>query len=81
MGAAGRAGQDPADLPQHLQPNGVAYVSYNTFPGWHARAAIREMLCYHTERFDDPSDRIREARGLLTSWFARWAVTTPASTR
>jgi methyltransferase-like protein/SAM-dependent methyltransferase len=50
----------------HLHPSGVAYVSYNTFPGWHARAAIREMLCYHTERFDDPSDRIREARGLLT---------------
>jgi methyltransferase-like protein len=50
----------------HLHPNGVAYVSYNTFPGWHARAAIREMLCYHTERFDDLGDRIREARGLLT---------------
>ncbi len=50
----------------HLHPHGVAYVSYNTFPGWHARAAIREMLCYHTERFEDPSDRIREARGLLT---------------
>jgi methyltransferase-like protein len=50
----------------HLHPQGVAYLSYNTFPGWHARAAIREMLCYHTERFDDPGDRIREARGLLT---------------
>ncbi len=50
----------------HLHQNGVAYISYNTFPGWHARAAIREMLCYHTERFDDPDDRIREARGLLT---------------
>jgi methyltransferase-like protein/SAM-dependent methyltransferase len=49
----------------HLNPNGIAYVSYNTFPGWHARAAIREMLCYHTERFEDPADRIREARGLL----------------
>src|ERR1043165_5096540 len=24
----------------HLQAQGVAYVSYNTFPGWHARAAI-----------------------------------------
>lgn len=50
----------------HLSPSGVAYVSYNTFPGWHARAAVREMLCYHTERFDDPADRIREARGFLT---------------
>ena len=50
----------------HLQPQGVAYVSYNTFPGWHSRAAIREMLCYHTEQFDNPSERIREARAMLT---------------
>ena len=50
----------------HLNPQGVAYISYNTFPGWHARAAIREMLCYHTEKFEKPEDRIREARGLLT---------------
>ncbi len=50
----------------HLNPHGIAYISYNTFPGWHARAAVREMLCYHTQQFDDPNDRIREARGLLT---------------
>jgi methyltransferase-like protein/SAM-dependent methyltransferase len=50
---------------RHLSTNGVAYVSYNTLPGWHARGAIREMLWYHTERFDDPAQRIREARGLL----------------
>jgi methyltransferase-like protein/SAM-dependent methyltransferase len=50
----------------HLNPQGIAYISYNTFPGWHARAAVREMLCYHTQQFDDPNHRIREARGLLT---------------
>jgi SAM-dependent methyltransferase len=50
----------------HLSPQGIAYISYNTFPGWHTRAAVREMLCFHTQQFDDPSDRIREARGLLT---------------
>lgn len=50
---------------QNLSPRGVAYISYNTYPGWHARGAIREMLWYHTQRFDDPRDRIREARALL----------------
>jgi methyltransferase-like protein len=50
---------------RNLAANGVAYVSYNTFPGWHARGAIREMLCYHTERFSDPVERMREARKLL----------------
>ena len=50
---------------KHLAPQGVAYVSYNCLPGWHARGAIREMLWYHTERFTEPAERIREARGLL----------------
>src|SRR3954462_531886 len=49
----------------HLAPNGVAYVSYNCYPGWHARGAIREMLWYHTARFEDPVVRVRAARGLL----------------
>jgi methyltransferase-like protein/SAM-dependent methyltransferase len=50
---------------KNLSPQGVAYVSYNCYPGWHARGAIREMLWYHTARFSDSADRIREARGLL----------------
>jgi methyltransferase-like protein len=49
----------------NLASQGVAYVSYNCYPGWHARSAIREMLWYHTEQFDDPAVRIRAARGLL----------------
>ena len=50
---------------RNLSPRGVAYVSYNTYPGWHARGAVREMLWYHTQRFADPLTRIREARALL----------------
>lgn len=49
----------------NLAPHGVAYVSYNCLPGWHARGAIREMLWYHVARFTDPAQRVREARGLL----------------
>src|SRR5258706_2988573 len=50
---------------KHLAPQGVAYISYNCYPGWHARGAIREMLWYHTEQYDDPNVRVRAARGLL----------------
>jgi methyltransferase-like protein/SAM-dependent methyltransferase len=50
---------------QHLSPQGVAYISYNCYPGWHARAAIREMLWYHAERFADPVQKVSSARGLL----------------
>src|SRR5262249_14105371 len=48
-----------------LAPNGVAYVSYNTYPGWHMRGMIREMLRYHAFRFDAPEMRIGQARALL----------------
>ncbi len=27
-----------------LSPNGIAYVSYNTYPGWHARGMLRSMF-------------------------------------
>jgi methyltransferase-like protein/SAM-dependent methyltransferase len=50
---------------RHLAPHGVAYISYNALPGWHARGAIREMMWYHTSRFTEPTDRLQAARGLL----------------
>jgi SAM-dependent methyltransferase len=49
----------------NLMPQGIAYVSYNCYPGWHARGAAREMMCYRTGRFKDPRDRVREAREFL----------------
>jgi len=48
-----------------LNPNGVAYISYNTFPGWHMRAMVRDMMRYHASRFTTPKDRIQQARALL----------------
>lgn len=48
-----------------LQPNGVAFVSYNTLPGWHMRGMIRDMMLYHGRRFSDPRQQIAEARSLL----------------
>jgi methyltransferase-like protein/SAM-dependent methyltransferase len=50
---------------KHLAPNGVAYVSYNTYPGWHMRGMIRDMMRYHAMRFTSPQDRTRQARALL----------------
>jgi methyltransferase-like protein/2-polyprenyl-3-methyl-5-hydroxy-6-metoxy-1,4-benzoquinol methylase len=53
-------------ISQHcLQPNGVAYVSYNTLPGWHMRGMIRDMMLYHGRRFLDPRQQIAQARSLL----------------
>jgi SAM-dependent methyltransferase len=49
----------------HLSPHGVAYVSYNTYPGWHMRGMIRDMMGYHAKRFADPAQRVAQARALL----------------
>jgi len=50
---------------QNLDPNGVAYVSYNTYPGWRMRGMIRDMMCYRALKFDEPGDRLRQSRALL----------------
>ncbi len=49
-------------LAGNLSPGGVAYLSYNTFPGWRLRGLARELMIYHAGRYDRPSDRAREAR-------------------
>ncbi len=50
---------------QNLSANGVGYISYNTYPGWHMRGMIRHMMNYHVAQFDKPEVRIRQARALL----------------
>lgn len=50
---------------RNLAPNGVAYVSYNTYPGWHMLGAIREMMLYHTRDVSEPSMKAAQARALL----------------
>jgi methyltransferase-like protein len=50
---------------EHLSPNGVGHVSYNTYPGWHFRGMVRDMLVYHSSGFTDPATRIAAARAML----------------
>jgi methyltransferase-like protein/2-polyprenyl-3-methyl-5-hydroxy-6-metoxy-1,4-benzoquinol methylase len=50
---------------QNLSPNGLAFISYNVYPGWHMLATIREMMMYHTRNIDDPAERAAQARGVL----------------
>jgi methyltransferase-like protein/cyclopropane fatty-acyl-phospholipid synthase-like methyltransferase len=50
---------------KQLTPNGIAYISYNTYPGWHMRGMIRDMMRYHSARFNTPQLRTQQARALL----------------
>lgn len=48
-----------------LAPQGIAYVSYNTYPGWHSLDAMRRMMLYHTRGITHPAERARRATALL----------------
>jgi methyltransferase-like protein/trans-aconitate methyltransferase len=48
-----------------LKPQGIAYVSYNAYPGNHLRDLVRGMMRFHTSPFEDPIEKVGQARGLL----------------
>jgi len=50
---------------RNLSPRGIAYVSYNTYPGWYMLRSIREMMMYHASKFETPQERAGQARALL----------------
>ncbi len=50
---------------RNLAPNGVAYVSYNTYPGWYQRGMVRDMLGIHVGPFRDLHERVRQSRAFL----------------
>ncbi|MCI0463259.1 MAG: class I SAM-dependent methyltransferase [Gemmataceae bacterium] len=50
---------------ENLAPQGVAYISYNTYPGWHMRALLRGMLSFHARHFSDAPTRVRQSRAFL----------------
>ena len=49
----------------HLAPQGVAYISYNVYPGSHVRDAVRGMMRYHVRDIPDPGEKRRQATALL----------------
>jgi methyltransferase-like protein/SAM-dependent methyltransferase len=48
-----------------LSPQGVAYVSYNTYPGWRLKSVARDLMTYHSAKFDDPQEQVQQARSII----------------
>ncbi len=48
-----------------LSPQGIAFISYNAYPGRHVREMLREMMLYHTRGTTEPAERVRKARWFL----------------
>ena len=49
-----------------LHSNGIVYISYNTYPGWHMRQMVRDMMRYHAGQFTDAKEQLAQARALLS---------------
>jgi methyltransferase-like protein/2-polyprenyl-3-methyl-5-hydroxy-6-metoxy-1,4-benzoquinol methylase len=62
----------PADVRDHLMrlcaerltPRGVAYVSYNAYPGSHMRDMMRQMMMRHVRTATGPGQAVHEARSI-----------------
>lgn len=50
---------------KNLTEHGVAYISYNTLPGWNMIRTIRDMMLYHSNMFTNVGEKIQQSRLLL----------------
>jgi methyltransferase-like protein/cyclopropane fatty-acyl-phospholipid synthase-like methyltransferase len=48
-----------------LTPNGIAFISYNTLPGWNMINTIRDMMMFHSSIFDDTQNKLQQAKLFL----------------
>ncbi|HEY0079180.1 MAG TPA: class I SAM-dependent methyltransferase [Pyrinomonadaceae bacterium] len=49
----------------NLAPQGVAFISYNAYPGGYARQMLRDMMLFHVRNIREPQQRINQARAFL----------------
>jgi methyltransferase-like protein len=57
---------------RHLLPHGIAYISYNTLPGFYRRQPLRDMMLFHLAQTarqrgaaPPPAAAVRESRALI----------------
>ncbi len=50
---------------ENLSPNGVAFVSYNTYPGWKTREVVRDAMRLHGAHRDSPVEQLAHARNMV----------------
>jgi SAM-dependent methyltransferase len=48
-----------------LSPKGLAYISFNTYPGWHARMWARDAMHFHAGELADPMEKARAGRDFV----------------
>lgn len=49
----------------HLSAHGIAYISYNTYPGWHMVGTLRDMMMYGIRDLDETEEKIAKSLDLV----------------
>ncbi len=49
----------------NLTEHGIAYISYNVFPGWRLRSVLRDAMMFHGATTESPEEKIRLGREFL----------------
>ena len=50
-------------ISNHLADNGIAYVSYNTYPGWHTMEEVRQLMLFANREQDNLTHKEKVLRG------------------
>ena len=50
---------------ENLSPNGLAYISYNTYPGWKAGDIVRDAMLLHSHGVQSDDNRLASAKAVL----------------
>jgi SAM-dependent methyltransferase len=60
-----------------LKPHGIAYVSYNCYPGWHVKGITRDLMLYQSRFAANDEDRLAQGKAILAYLAANAPVDTP----
>lgn len=51
----------------YLAPQGIVFINYNTYPGWHLRGLVRDAVQYHVRSLQDHGDRLKQGANLVAA--------------
>ncbi len=50
---------------ESMTPEGLAFISFNAYPGWHHVEPLRDMMLYRGRGIEDPAERVHAARAFI----------------
>jgi len=65
---------------ENLSPKGIAYISYNTYPGWKAGDIVRDAMMLKSHGANSDEEKLASAKAMLTLLSDGLAASNPLAT-